>query len=121
MHSVDYERALCSIQSWINTADESITTEDGHYVVPKATFVFWGVDLTLIGEVEEKLCASPITNQIVEWGEEGRAWLPYPRQLLQHGQKVCVDEPLARKFTVLLMDAHPHNMPRGLQFSQDVR
>src|SRR6266581_7877145 len=121
MHSVDYECALCPIQSWINATDELITIEYGHHIIPKATFVFWGVDLTLIGEVEEKLRASPIANQIVEWGEEGGAWLPYRRQLLQHRQKVCVDEPLARKFTVLLMDAHPHNMPRGLQFSQDVR
>src|SRR6266566_493302 len=57
MHSVDYECALCPIQSWINATDELITIEYGH--------------------------------------------------------QICVDEPLARKFTVPPMDAHPHNMPLG--------
>jgi hypothetical protein len=66
MHSVDYKCTLCAVQSWINATYESITRENRHHIVPIVTFVFWGIDFTLIGEIEEKLRALPIANQIVE-------------------------------------------------------
>ena len=70
MNRVDYQLLAPTIKRGIDPANELIARQDGHDVVPEPTFVFGGVDLALIGKVEEAGCSLAITDQVVEGREQ---------------------------------------------------
>ncbi len=66
MNCVDHQLLVSTIKCGIDPANELIAKQDGHNVVPEPPFVFGGVDLAPICEVEEAGCSLAITDQIVE-------------------------------------------------------
>jgi len=94
MNGVNHQLLAPTIKCGIDSANELIAREDGHDVIPEPPFVFGGVDLALIGKVEEAGCSLAITDQIVEGREQGCPGFPCVLlQPFQNREQLCMHKP----------------------------
>src|SRR5258708_40163542 len=93
--------------------------QNGQHIITVLSLFLWRVNLNPKAKVKQLLRAIPVTNQVVKWREQRRAWSPVTGlHLFQQRNIGCVNVPVTGPVLPVILSTYPLDQPIVFQVFQ---